>query len=234
VQGCSVFKIPLCIPKKYFLCNPCFRSDYILETWMHKILLYGLINCVHAFCTGFYLYFKQQYLGLNQFVMVSTSIKLALLSTFNMVDANVAKAVFFPYCSFFLFFCLCNIQYCFTFGYFGLWCAATMYWLVKDVYIFLLDRLSQPIYYIKNKCIGHLHRFYAQICGGVMTEFIVIQHALVPTSKPAALFCDKNYMIDIQISEGILFCWLEKEDHNGRVDSTTPMVAALFFLRSLK
>jgi hypothetical protein len=62
---------------------------------MHKISLYGLINCVHAFCTGFYLYFKQQYLVLNQFVMVSISIKLALLSTFNMADANVAKAVFF-------------------------------------------------------------------------------------------------------------------------------------------
>jgi hypothetical protein len=27
--------------------------------------------------------------------MVSTSVKLALLSTFNMADANVAKAVFF-------------------------------------------------------------------------------------------------------------------------------------------
>jgi hypothetical protein len=46
--------------------------------------------------------------------MVSTSVKLALLSTFNMADANVAKAVFFLYCSFFVFFCLCNIQYCFT------------------------------------------------------------------------------------------------------------------------
>jgi hypothetical protein len=62
---------------------------------MHKIPLYGLINCVHAFCSGFYLYFKQQYLGLNQFVMVSISIKLALLSTFNMADVNVAKTVFF-------------------------------------------------------------------------------------------------------------------------------------------
>jgi hypothetical protein len=62
---------------------------------MHKIPLYDLINCVHAFCTGFYLCFKQQYLGLNKFVIVSTSVKLALLSTFNMVDANVAKAVFF-------------------------------------------------------------------------------------------------------------------------------------------
>jgi hypothetical protein len=67
---------------------------------MHKIPLYGLINCVHAFCTCFYLYLKQQYLGLDQFVMVSTSVKLALLSTFNMSDANVAKAVFFPYWSF--------------------------------------------------------------------------------------------------------------------------------------
>jgi hypothetical protein len=81
-----------------------------------------------------------------------------------------------------------------------------MYRSVKDVYIFLLDRLSQPIYYIKNKCIGHLHGFYAQICGGVMIEFIAIQHALVPTAKSAALFCDKSYMTDIQKSEGILFC----------------------------
>jgi hypothetical protein len=81
---------------------------------MHKIPLYDLINCVHAFCIGFYLCFKQQYLGLNKFVMVSTSVKLALLSTFNVADANVAKAVFFPYCSFFIFFCLCNIQDCFT------------------------------------------------------------------------------------------------------------------------
>jgi hypothetical protein len=81
---------------------------------MHKIPLYDLINCVHAFCTGFYLCFKQQYLGLNKFVIVSTSVKLALLSTFNMAYANVAKAVFFPYCSFFVFFCLYNIQYCFT------------------------------------------------------------------------------------------------------------------------
>jgi hypothetical protein len=62
---------------------------------MHTIPLCDLINCVHVFCTGFYLCFKQQYLGLNKFVMVSTSIKLALLSTFNMAYANVAKAVFF-------------------------------------------------------------------------------------------------------------------------------------------
>jgi hypothetical protein len=67
-----------------------------------------------------------------------------------------------------------------------------------------------------------------------MTEFIAIQHALVPTPQPAALFCDKSYMTDIQKSEGILFCLLEKEDHNGRVDSTTPMAVTLFFPRSFK
>jgi hypothetical protein len=62
---------------------------------MHTIPLYDLISCVHAFCTCFYLCFKLQYLRLNKFVMVSTSVKLALLSTFNMAYANVAKAVFF-------------------------------------------------------------------------------------------------------------------------------------------
>jgi hypothetical protein len=67
-----------------------------------------------------------------------------------------------------------------------------------------------------------------------MTEFIAIQHALVPTPKPTALFCDKSYMTYIQKSEGILFCSLEKENHNGRVDLTTPMAAALFFLGSFK
>jgi hypothetical protein len=125
------------------------------------------------------LYFKQQYLGLTQFVMVGTSVKFALLSTFNMTDANVAKVVFFH---------IAHSSFSFA------------------PVIFSIALLLQPIYYLENKCIGHLHGFYAHICGGVMTEFISIQHALVPTPKPVALFCDKSYMTDIQKSEGILFC----------------------------